>query len=102
MQCSLDGFPFRYRGRRSLCGWPAGWLGRPCHPDTLADYVRRGLRGIYLEGGHSGNAGWWSTAAAVDRFLAALTARAMGCDVPPAAPTDLERQAAKATAEFKA
>jgi hypothetical protein len=81
--------------------FPRGRMGRPRHPETIGDYVRRGYRGIYLEGGALTDGGWWSTAAAVDRFLAAVTARALAGDVPAPGPTDDQRRAAAALERIK-
>jgi hypothetical protein len=81
--------------------FPRGRMGRPRHPETIGDYVRRGYRGIHLEGGALTDGGWWSTAAAVDRFLAAVTARALAGDVPAPTPTDDERRAAAAVERMR-
>lgn len=58
--------------------FPIGRNGKPRDPTTVARYIRDGIdvrgRVVRLEGGRSTDGSWWTTAAAVSRFLAALTA----------------------------
>jgi hypothetical protein len=62
--------------------FPPGRHGLPRLPATVARYIQRGIevegQVIRLEGGADTAGSWWTTAEAVERFLARLTAAKIG------------------------
>jgi hypothetical protein len=79
--------------------FPPGRMGKPRLPETIARYVRDGIDvggvTVRLEGGADTAGSWWTTAAAVERFLGRLTAARMGAGAAlPARPS-------RASAEFQ-
>lgn len=95
----LSAIEIRISARAAGRLFPPGRHDKPRDPGTVARYVRDGLavrgRVVRLEGGRNTDGGWWTTAEAVARFLAELTA-AWGDATPTRA-----RAAGDAVDEFK-
>jgi hypothetical protein len=68
---------------------------------AVTRWILRGKRGVYLDGVRSAGKGWLTTAAALARFQAALSAREAGAAPPAESPAGRERRAARAVAELR-
>ncbi len=83
--------------------FPISRHGQLRRPRTIARYIRDGIvvgdgEVVRLEGGADPDMRrWWTTAAAVDRFLRELTAARLGVPLPAAS----SRPASAARAEFE-
>jgi hypothetical protein len=69
---------------------PPGREGKPVHPSTVLRWILAGSGGVRLEARRMGSR-WVTSREALDRFSAALTARALGEPVAPTSTAQVGR-----------